>query len=425
MNKYFQKAIALKNSDLLKSSAIYTLINFVNKAFPFFLLPLFTRAFSLSEYGVFSIYRATMNISIPIVGLSLAEAVIRKYYEKEKVDFGTYIFSVLFINVLTIGSLLLITMVWGTELYGITRLSKELIIMALLISFFTSINNIERGLFRCEKQNKLFGVVVVGQSLLYFVLIFLLYFIHRLVLVNAVYAEVSVYAIFAVIGLFYLFKKYDIKPVISKAYIKTALSFSLPLVLNGIMAYIFALSDRYIINYQLGEKSVAIYSATFQLTSVLQILAASFITAWLHWIYESLNKKIAILKLLKIQLAISFAFVIVGILFYIVVNRFLPLIVGEKYKAGLILIGWFIGSNLLQALYQMFAPILQYYNKGWFLLMASIPAFLFSVISNTLYLKNYGIVFASKINFISWFVIFFITLICSLAVLKNAYKQSN
>ena len=364
-----------------------------------------------------------MNICIPIVGLSLSEAVIRTYYERDKINFGTYIYSILFVNVLTISSLITITLIFGDKLYGVTRLPKELICIALLISFFTSINNTERGLYRCEKKNKLFGIIVISQSVLYFLTISALYLLHKLHLRSAVYVEVSVYFLFSLHGIWHLFKQYSIKFSIKKEYIITALHYSLPLVLNGIMAYVFALSDRYIINYQLGEKAVAIYSATFQLVSILQIFAMSFNTAWVHWIYESLTKHIALRKLVKIQIALLAGFLIIGIVFGIGLYKLLPLIVGAKYKAGLSLIGWFIGSNVLQAFYLIFSPVLQFYNRNWFLLVASVPAVIFSVVLNINFLKIYGLSFAAKINCFSWLIIFVVTLLSSINIIRNAYKQ--
>jgi len=239
----------------------------------------------------------------------------------------------------------------------------------------------------------------------------------------AVYVEVLVYFAFAIYGVWHLFKQYNIRLLIKKEYMINALRYSFPLILNSIMAYIFALSDRYMINYELGAKFVAIYSATFQLVSILQILAASFNTAWVHWIYENLTKHIQIQRLIKIQIVLLAGFLIIGIIFGVAVHSLLPLIVGEKYKAGLVLIGWFVCSNILQAFYWIFSPILQFYNKNWFLLAASVPAVIFSVILNANFLRKYGIGFAAIINCISWFIIFIVTVVSSLYILKNAYKQ--
>lgn len=420
----FKKINIIKNSDLVQSSLIYTIINFVNKAFPFFLLPLFTRAFSLEDYGTFSIYRATTNICIPLVGLSLSESVIRSYYEREKIDFGTYICSVLFVNIGTIGLLQGCLFLFGSALLGVTGLSREMLCLALLISFFTSINNIERGLYRCERKNKLLTTMIIGQSLLYFLLIFALYWLNKLHIRAAIYVEVFVYFLFASLGGGYLIREYSLSFKIRAQYIRNALIYSSPLVINGIMAYAFALSDRYIINYQLGEKFVAIYSASFQIVSILQILAVSFNAAWVPWIFENLNKKINPLKLLTIQIGAALFFLILGVMFWSIVSRLLPVIVGEKYKDGIFLLGWFVGANTFQAFYWLVAPILQYYKKNWYLLMASAPAFLFSVGLNMFFLKKFGMGFAAKINCVSWSIIFLITVICAFNVIRHANKKT-
>lgn len=68
-------------SDLIKSSGIYTIVNFLNKVFPFILLPILSREFTLEQFGEYSIYRTTISFCIPLVGLSLSEFIIRKFFE--------------------------------------------------------------------------------------------------------------------------------------------------------------------------------------------------------------------------------------------------------------------------------------------------------------------------------------------------------
>ncbi|GAA3931668.1 hypothetical protein GCM10022209_27220 [Chitinophaga oryziterrae] len=238
----------------------------------------------------------------------------------------------------------------------------------------------------------------------------------------AVYAEVFVYLLFAIIGGWQLVKKYSISFEVKRQYIRDAFVYSFPLVLNSLLAYAFALSDRYIINYQLGEESVAIYSASFQIVSILQILGVSFNAAWLPWVFESLKNKIDSGKLLKIGLGVAFLFLLFGIVFWSVVNRFLPFFAGEKYKAGISLLGWFVGANIFQALYCLVAPILQYYKRNWYLLLASVPAFLFSVVLNVSFLKKYGLEFAAKMNCFSWLIIFAISFFYSLNRIRYVNK---
>ncbi|SEG42756.1 Membrane protein involved in the export of O-antigen and teichoic acid [Halpernia humi] len=412
----------LFTSTLVKSSVVFIIINFINKAFPFILLPLFTRALSLSDYGTFALYRATSNFFIPLVGLSMSEAIIRNYYEKDKLDFGMYIGNVLLMNITTAFVYIFIIFFSGTIFPDLFGLPKYVLYLVVLFGFFSSVNASQRGLLRCENNNRSFAIQVLGQSVLYFLIITLAYFLKFFNLQYAIYGEAAVFLIFGSISIYYLNYKFKLKFLLSKKYLKDIFHYSVPLLINSLLAYTFALSDRFIINHQLNLSQVAIYAASFQVTSVTQILAVSLNAAWLPYVFGVLSKQESFKKIFKIQFLIAALYIVIGISYWIFLYFFLTKIIGHKYDSGKNFIHWFIGSNILQGCYWLLTPIIQFYKKNWLLVIGSVSALVLSLTLNLLFVKKFGVSFAATVNFLSWLLIFLITLFNVYNLLKKRKK---
>ncbi|GAQ14818.1 membrane protein [Myroides odoratimimus] len=407
-------------SNLFKGSIIYTGINFLNKAFPFILLPLFVRALSLSEFGEFSLFRAITNIFIPIIGFNLSDLIVRYFFDVDvKKSFNKYVYTSILINLmLLIVSLLFISFFNNQFLIEYLGLHKKYFYASFLISFFTSVLNIVKGLFRCNNDFKSFCFIVLGQSFVYFLAVILLFKTEKFSLGNLIFVEVLAFSLFFTVSLYFILKSYSYSIFLEKSSIKAILDFSTPLVLNSVIAYLFALSDRFIINLMLGAKEVALYSASYQLVSVLQILAVSFNAAWLPWVFKSLSEKMDMKQFNKIRLLVGGGFLFIGIFFYFIVIYFLPIILGDKYSNSASFISWFIGGTIFQLFYWLVVPIIQFYKKNWMLMYASIPCLIISIVLNYCFLDSLGVVFAAQVNFLTWGCLFLITMYNSQKILK-------
>ncbi|MBQ2774169.1 MAG: exopolysaccharide biosynthesis protein, partial [Clostridia bacterium] len=76
MNAKFKK--------LLSDAGLFTVSNLGSKLVVFFLVPLYTHVLSTWEYGVADLLTSTNNILVPILTLSISEAVLRFPFDKDK-----------------------------------------------------------------------------------------------------------------------------------------------------------------------------------------------------------------------------------------------------------------------------------------------------------------------------------------------------
>jgi len=81
----------LLRSKLLKDSASYTVINVLDKSIPFLLISVIARYISKEEMGYYTLYQVLFNLLIPVLTLSMDNAVLINYYKLKKNEFGQYL----------------------------------------------------------------------------------------------------------------------------------------------------------------------------------------------------------------------------------------------------------------------------------------------------------------------------------------------
>lgn len=69
---------------LLKNVGLFTISEFASKFITFFMLPLYTYYLSTEEYAVIDLIQVTQNLIIPVVTLSVADAVLRFAFDRNE-----------------------------------------------------------------------------------------------------------------------------------------------------------------------------------------------------------------------------------------------------------------------------------------------------------------------------------------------------
>jgi len=88
---------------LFKNTFIYTGTNVINKAIPFFLLPIMTRYLTPTDYGIVATFGVLLAIMTVFVGLSMNGAINVNFFKLNKEELKEYIgnvFSILFFSLI-------------------------------------------------------------------------------------------------------------------------------------------------------------------------------------------------------------------------------------------------------------------------------------------------------------------------------------
>lgn len=400
-------------SRFLSESIIYVLVNILNKAIPFILLPIIVRMVSTDDFGKYSLFLTIEVMLIPVITLNLPAALSRHYYVKD-LDLKSYI-STIFWGMLVIalpffGVLLLVPAEWISQL----SIEKKYLELAFFVSFVGAFIAMILNLFRLQRKPLQYGAYIIFQSL--FLLLTVIVFLkfeasfHKIV-----EAKVCVMAVLMILSLGLLKKKNLIAFQFDKEWFTKAFRFSLPTMLYSLTAVVFVSSDRFLIEKFLSIEALGYYAAIYQLGSIMSLLGMSVNAAWMPWLFENLEKKNAQIDLMvvKFSYALIGLFLLLGIVFALLFPFLSKLVLPENFYEYIPVVYPIIGGFVFEAIYLIVSPYLYYVEKTQYNFYIGAVVAIVNVVMNFLLIPVYGIVAASYAMFVSWLLLAFLFFIFS------------
>ena len=246
-----------------------------SKLLVFFLMPLYTRLLSSSQYSSADIISQTANLLIPLISLGMYEAVFRFAMDKDRSQS----------RVLTTG--LFMTLGGGAVFALFLPLLCKieyfdgyfpLIFLYVVIS---SVHYLVSRYTRAVGRNTLFALQGIMSTALNigFNILFLIAFDMGVTgyVLSVIVADflTSVFLFFAL----RLWKSISVKNF-DRVLLKEMLVYSLPLIPTTVFWWVTNVADRYIIRAYLGDAVNGLYAAAFKIPTVLLLLSSVFTEAW-------------------------------------------------------------------------------------------------------------------------------------------------
>jgi len=240
------------------------------------LLPLLTKNYSVSDYGVWVQITVTLNLIPSIITLGLPFAMMRFLPSKEdnkEIQEGFYsiTFVVLIISLITMVLMYLFSDVIAKSLLNNNILAAKIL---PLIIFFTALNLIYYNYFRTFQKMKIYSIFMILQA--YLTVLFVYYFatsgyeisfaIMGILITQFIMFLASITLIIHYIG----FKIPELRNI------KEYLALGLPTVSSSLSFWIVESSDRYIIGLLLGTTYVGYYSPSYTLGNIIYMLVFPF-----------------------------------------------------------------------------------------------------------------------------------------------------
>lgn len=266
MNKY--KTLAL-------NTVVFAIGSFGSKILSFLLTKLYTGFFKGSVFNTKEILETCANMLIPIVSMSIADAVIRygldKNYEKKSVFTNAVVLMLSGgVGFLVLSPLLL--------LYGDIRPQVPLLVGYVLCSCFRQLST---QFARARGMVKLFAADGIFCTFMFFFANVI--FVAKLNLgVNGVMLSNMVADLTSGIGVWCIAKhgKFLDRKSIDKELLVTMLRFSLPLIPTAEMWLITGFSDRIFVKYMVNATEAGVYGAATKIPNLLAMVSTIFYQAW-------------------------------------------------------------------------------------------------------------------------------------------------
>ncbi len=261
---------------LLSGSAVYFVGNALTQLISLLLMRFVTGNIEPGEYGFFNLVTTVSNLAIPFVTLQIADAVfkfvLKSKSEKEKREYFSVCFFVMFVSVL-----LIYAIVYGISFFY--TIPHTFLVATYVASY--ALIGIYQKITRCLGQNKVFVTGNLIKTVIFLSLeiilistmdmgIEALLLAHILSLIFAiVYTEVRIHAL----------RYFDFKAIHFSSF-ASMMRFSIPLIPNAVFWWLTSSVNSVIISARLGMDVNGIYSVSGKFTSVLVMVTSVLNMSW-------------------------------------------------------------------------------------------------------------------------------------------------
>jgi O-antigen/teichoic acid export membrane protein len=275
---------------LIKNSFGFSLGTLLPMGMGIFLIPLYTRFFSTSDYGILSLVLVVESILALFFSLSLQGAVMRFFVDYEGEERRSYLGSVGIFLIIYSFSLALILTLFGKPLFGLIFKSgavkfNPFLLLKIWTIFCATGAVIPMALFRIRERAFTYSLIQVSSFLLS--VGFIIYFVAYLkkgilgVIEGGFYAALIMFVVYS----FILFRSININLSLKK--IKRSLKFSMPIIPHSISGFILRFFDRFMLERFLTLSDVGLYALGYKFGIIMKIIINSFNSAWLPFFYKT------------------------------------------------------------------------------------------------------------------------------------------
>ncbi|OHY56069.1 lipopolysaccharide biosynthesis protein [Lacticaseibacillus paracasei] len=260
-------------SRLLGNSALFAIANLGTKLIQFLMVPLYTYALTVRQYGVVDLLLTTVTMLTPIVSLSVFDAVFRFSMDKD------HDLSAIFSNgvLITLAGFLIVLIISPVNL--LVRIPYYSYFLGIL--FFSAINSLLQNFAKSIGYVKQFAFSGFLNAVLVVLLNLLLLVVFKLGVVGYVYgilfasAGTAIYLAISIKA----WKFIDLKKLKFK-YCKKLLQYSAPLIPNSFSWWFTNDANRYFILFFVGAAGNGLYAVANKIPSILTVFFSIFTQAW-------------------------------------------------------------------------------------------------------------------------------------------------
>jgi len=379
----------------------------------FISFPVFTRVFSVAEYGVINLITNTVLLLTVLSKFGFQHSVQRYYPEGESStgpdDLRRY-YSTLFYSTAILAFVLTLLFVAALLLgagrfFGIT--ASGTLLLACSLVMVRSLRSMQMNLMQMENKTRLFnGMDILQKALTIGVICALLFFWQKTVFAFFL-GLVIVEGIILLQYLPVLGRRQLLSPgMFDVGFLRTAVAFSMPLMAAEISWFVLDSGDRFFIQHYLGAQALGFYAAAYGIAIYLQdvmmapLQMALFPICMRVWNTEG---KKALQDFLSRSLD-QFIFVAVAVVSVAIVTSrdVIVLLASRKFQQAHTLLPYLVIGLVLSAVTIYFRPGLMIHKRATKIAAATFYAGFLNVALNVILLPRIGLVGAAIATTVSY-----------------------
>ncbi|MBQ8397204.1 MAG: polysaccharide biosynthesis C-terminal domain-containing protein [Clostridia bacterium] len=269
-------AVQNKYKTLLSNTAILGIGTFGSKLLVYFLMPLYTACLSSDQFGRADLIAQTANLLIPILSISIGDAVFRFTLDRAKNRA-----AILTTGFFILGAGALVGLPLGALLNCIPYFAGGYGWLIIAYTVASNFHTLCANYLRASGRTKLFALQGIFTTA-FTVGLNLIFLLGLDMTVTGYVLSVVLADMIVGVALFFgcgLWKQVSVS-AFSPEFAKKMLRYSAPLIPTTIFWWITNVSDRYMIAWFCGDDVNGLYAAAFKIPTLLILVSGIFIEAW-------------------------------------------------------------------------------------------------------------------------------------------------
>ncbi len=427
MTKFYPKIINNKSTDnpilnVCSDTLLYIPSKLLPAFFGFIGLDIYTRVFSPTEFGTYSLIMTTVGIIGVFAYSWINQSNLRffqAYRNNHKLDlFLSTSFFLLFGTL--IGSSIMLFILSRLSLLPRDIIEYMLLIIVVLIA--TSLFETVMMILMSDQKPKMYSIfrslsviLNLGISLL-----FIHIFNYRVSAILAGYILTYLTLFIIIISKLQLYRYISLKSISIKT-LKEFIDYGIPLLAALILSWILTLSDRYFIEYFRGNYEVGLYSASYQLADYpIGLISSTIIMAAFPIILDTWEKKgdQITIDLISNVMKYYILFGIPTLVYVIILSQEIMSILGNSYSGGYTILPWICFGSLMLGFCVYINKGLELNKKTRILSFIVAVAAISNILLNIVLIPQYGFYGAGVATGVAYLIYFIVSIIVSRKYLK-------
>lgn len=407
----------------IKNSAIYTIATVLTRGIAIFLVPIYTRYLTPSEYGIIDYFMILASIINLTIALEVSQAVVRYYQDAQGIEEKrSYVSTAFFFTIFMYIIYFMVSFIFSSELSSLFLDDENMSLLFIIASGAIATNGIfyfVQNQLKFEIQPKKFALVsIVNITILASIAIFLL-IVVKLKVESIFIAQIVANIVGSILSVYLAKKSYGFVFVYEK--LKEMISFSYPLVFSGVAVFIAMYIDRIAIKDLLGLDELGIYGVAYRFAAVAGLVMVGFQSSLIPLVYKHYKEENTPKDISKIfNIFCIFAlFVICGSILFS--QEIVVLFTTEIFYSSANLIAILVMSVFFSNMY-IFAPGIGIAKKTKLTLLITIIGAVLNTLLNYILIPRFGLNAAAYSTLISAFSVFLLYMILSYKYYPIPYK---
>ena len=377
----------------VKASLAFMMCSFLQRGISTLTTPIFTRLLSTEQYGYYNIFNSWLEIIGVFTTLKLAGSVFTQALVKFNDKRDDITSSTAGLGTFTSIIVLVLYLLFKNQINQLLGIDTFMMLCIIAASWASLIFELWASRERVDYKYKSLVVLTIFTSIAKPVSGIIAILCTSQYKAEARILSLVLVELISYIGIFVLFFKKS-KKIYDKELWKYSLSLNIPLIPHYLTRTILNQCDKIMIKSMIGYASVGIYGLAHNLAWMITLVTTSVLNTLNPWLFQKIKSK-EFDSINKVTVPVLAMVAITCLLLICVAPEVVSIFAPDSYYEAIWVIPPLVISVYFLFMYSLFAAFEFYYEKSFFLMIASTIGGILNIILNYFLIKSFGYISAA------------------------------